>query len=155
MLLLKGADRLLKNSVLRLILGGAALQRCGKRTVLSAALAAEVKFSNCELAPRPARAPLALILLPLLLSTYTLAGSGSDTYKAKCSACHGANGAGDTMLGKNLKLRPLASADVQKESDDELAAIISKGRNRMPPFDGKLSPNQIRDLIKHIRSLKQ
>jgi len=96
-----------------------------------------------------------MILLALLLSTYTLAGSGSDTYKAKCSACHGANGAGDTMLGKNLKLRPLASADVQKESDDELATIISKGRNRMPPFDGKLSPNQIRDLIKHIRSLKQ
>ena len=37
--------RLRKNSNLRLILGGAALKRCGKCIVLSAALAAEVTLS--------------------------------------------------------------------------------------------------------------
>jgi mono/diheme cytochrome c family protein len=102
------------------------------------------------------RASLAVIALALVFSTYTLADSGADTYKTKCSACHGANGTGDTtMLGKNLKLRALGSADVQKQSDDELAAIIGKGRNRMPPFDGRLSKDQIRDLVKYIRSLKK
>jgi mono/diheme cytochrome c family protein len=147
---------LLKNSAWRLSLGGAALQRCGSRTVLSAALAAEVTFSNRELLlPRLARAALAIIVLALMFSTYTLADTGPDTYKTKCSACHGANGAGDTMLGNNLKLRPLGSADVQKRSDDELATIIGKGKNRMPPFDNKLSKDQIRDLVKHIRSLKK
>ena len=124
---------MLKNSTLRLILDGAPLQRCGNRAVLNAAV----------------------ILLALLFSTYALADSGADIYKTKCSACHGKNGAGDSMLGKNLKLRPLASDEVQKHSDDELFTIISKGKNRMPPFDRKLSRDQIRDLVKYIRSLKK
>jgi len=124
---------LLKNSMLRLILSGAALQRCGNRAVLNAAV----------------------ILLALLFSTYTFADSGADIYKTKCSACHGKNGAGDSMLGKNLKLRPLGSDDVQKQSDDELFTIISKGKKRMPPFDRKLSKDQIHDLVKYIRSLKK
>jgi len=107
-------------------------------------------------AGRRIRVPLAFIALALVLSTYTLADSGADTYKTKCSACHGADGAGDTtMLGKNLKLRALGSPDVQKQSDDEFATIISKGKNRMPPFDGRLSKDQIRDLVKYIRSLKK
>jgi len=124
---------LLKNSTLRLIFGGAAPQRCGNGTVLNAAA----------------------ILLALLFSTYTFADSGAGTYKAKCSACHGKDGAGDTMLGKNLKLRHLGSDDVQRQSDDELFTIISKGKKRMPPFDRKLSRDQIRDLVKFIRSLKK
>jgi len=93
--------------------------------------------------------------MALLFSTYTLAESGADIYKTKCSACHGTNGAGDTMLGKNLKLRHLGSADVQKQSDDELATIIGKGRNRMPAFDHKLTKDQIAALVKYIRSLKK
>jgi mono/diheme cytochrome c family protein len=96
-----------------------------------------------------------LIPLALLSSTYILADSGADTYKAKCSACHGTSGAGDTMIGKNLKLRSLASADVQKESDDALFTIISKGKYKMPSFDKKLSPEQIRDVVKHLRTLKK
>ncbi len=115
--------------MLRLILGSAALQRCGNTAIL--------------------------ILLALLFSTYALGDSGPDIYKTKCSACHGKNGAGDTMLGKNLKLRPLASDDVQKQSDDELFTIISKGKKRMPSFDRKLSKDQIHDLVKYIRSLKK
>jgi cytochrome c6 len=106
-------------------------------------------------APNLFRASLAAIVMALLFSTYSLADGGADTYKKKCSACHAANGAGDTMIGKNLKLRPLGSADVQKQSDDELAIIISKGKNRMPSFGGKLSKDQIGDVVKFIRSLKQ
>jgi cytochrome c553 len=142
--------------MLRLILGGGVPQRCGNRVVSGAALATEVTFSNRKLVlPRTARASLAKILLALLFSTYTFADSGADIYKTKCSACHGKNGAGDTMLGKNLKLRSLGSDDVQKQSDDELFAIISRGRKRMPPFDRKLSKDQIHDLVKFIRSMKK
>ena len=102
-----------------------------------------------------ARSSLAVLALALLFSTYTLAGAGADTYKAKCSWCHGGNGAGDTVLGKNLKVRPLGSADVQKQSDDELATIVGKGKNMMPSFDRKLSREQIADVVKYIRSLKK
>ena len=104
--------------------------------------------------------PLLIRTLPVLIvlalfPTYTLADSGAAPYKEHCSACHAANGDGDTMLGKNLRLRPLASPEVQNMSDDELAAIISKGKNRMPAYGRKLSPQQISDLVKHIRSLKK
>jgi cytochrome c553 len=104
---------------------------------------------------QPARAILATILLTVLLSISALAENAAETYKTRCWACHGATGAGDTMLGRNLKLRPLASDEVQKQSDDELATIIGKGRNRMPAFEHKLTKDQIRDLVRHIRSLKK
>ena len=96
-----------------------------------------------------------LIPLALLLSAYTFADSAADTYKVKCSACHGVSGAGDTMLGRNLKLRSLASDDVQKESDEQLFTIISKGKNRMPSFDKKFSAEQIHGLVKHLRTLNK
>jgi mono/diheme cytochrome c family protein len=97
---------------------------------------------------------LALILLLSLVSAVALADTTADTYKRKCAACHGASGEGDTMLGKNLKIRSLRSPDVQKKSDEELFNIISKGRYKMPAFDHKLSKEQIHDLVRHIRSLK-
>jgi mono/diheme cytochrome c family protein len=102
-----------------------------------------------------ARSSLAAIALALLLSALALAQSAPDIYKAHCSACHGAHGKGDTMLGENLKIRPLASDEVQKQSDAELFIIIGKGKNRMPSFERKLSKDQIGNLVKYIRSLKK
>ena len=61
------------------------------------------------------------------------------------------------MIGKNLKLRALGSDEVQKQSDEVLTEIISKGKgkNRMPSFERKLSKDQIADLVTYIRSLKK
>lgn len=56
------------------------------------------------------------------------------------------------MIGKNQKIRSLRSAEVQKQSDDELFNIISKGRYKMPAFDRKLSKGEMHDLVRHIRS---
>lgn len=101
------------------------------------------------------RASIMLVALALVFSVYSFADAGGDTYKAKCAACHGASGAGDTTMGKNLKLRDLGSADVQKQSDDELNTVISKGKAKMPAYDGKLTKEQVGDLVKFIRSLKK
>ena len=101
------------------------------------------------------RASIMMLALTLIFSVYSFADAGADTFKAKCAACHGATGAGDTTMGKNLKLHDLGSADVQKQSDEELTTIISKGKGKMPAYDGKLSKEQIGDLVKHIRSLKK
>jgi mono/diheme cytochrome c family protein len=100
------------------------------------------------------KASLSVLALALVFSTYTFADGAAD-YKAKCSACHGATGAGDTTMGKNLKLRDLGSADVQKQSDDELTTIVTKGKAKMPAYDGKLTKEQIADLVKFIRTLKK
>jgi len=100
------------------------------------------------------RASLAVLALALIFSTYTFADAGAD-YKAKCAACHGASGAGDTMMGKNLKIRDLGSAEVQAQSDADLTAVITKGKGKMPAYDGKLSADQIGDIVKWIRTLKK
>jgi mono/diheme cytochrome c family protein len=100
------------------------------------------------------KASIAALTLALVFSTYTFA-DGGDTFKAKCAACHGAAGAGDTTMGKNLKLKDLGSPEVQKLSDDELTTIISKGQGKMPAYDGKLTKDQIGDLVKFIRTLKK
>ena len=105
-------------------------------------------------APSGAKASVAAIALALLFSTYSLADTGADIYKMKCSACHGAHGAGDTMIGKNLKLRPLASPEVLNQSDAQIAASISQPKNKMPSHDRKLSKDQIAAVVKYIRSLK-
>ena len=99
------------------------------------------------------RLPL-LVLSGFLLSNASLADSGNDNYKKHCAPCHGATGAADTMIGKNQKIRSLRSGDVQKQSDEELFNIISKGRYKMPAFDRKLSKTEIHDLVRHIRALK-
>jgi cytochrome c6 len=101
------------------------------------------------------KASLAVLVAALVFSTYTFADSGADTFKAKCAMCHGPNGAGDTVMGKNMKIRDLGSADVQKQTDAELDTIISKGKGKMPAYDGKLTKEQINELVKHIRTLKK
>jgi mono/diheme cytochrome c family protein len=96
----------------------------------------------------------ALLTLSLIFSAYGIADGGAD-FKVRCAPCHGAKGAGDSKLGQNLRVQDLASANVQKQSDDELSAIIHKGKGKMPAYGGKLSKDQIGDLVKYIRTLKK
>ena len=75
-------------------------------------------------------------------------------YKSKCAACHGADGKGDTPAGKKLGARDLHSPEVAKMSDTELFDITKKGKEKMPAYDKKLTDDQIKELIKYVRSLK-
>ncbi|HTZ95418.1 MAG TPA: c-type cytochrome [Terriglobales bacterium] len=100
------------------------------------------------------KAVLAIAAFAMLFSTFSLADSGGDTFKAKCAMCHGADGKGATGMGKSLGLRDLGSADVQGQSDADLTNIITNGKGKMPKYDGKLTKDQINDVVKYIRTLK-
>lgn len=78
-----------------------------------------------------------------------------SVYLAKCSHCHGADGSGDTVLGRNLKLLDMRSAEAQKFSDDEMIAIIASGtdRGRMSGFRKKLGPKMVEQLASYVRGL--
>ena len=80
---------------------------------------------------------------------------GETLFKQKCAACHGADGKGETPMGKNFKLRDLGSEDVQKQTDAELTAITENGKGKMPAYKGKLTDDQIKQLVGYIRSLKK
>ena len=90
---------------------------------------------------------IALVALPMF-------GDGAATFKAKCSSCHGADGAGQTAVGKSMKLRDLRSAEVQKQTDVELTKIISGGKGKMPAYGKQLTEKDVAEVIAHIRTLK-
>jgi mono/diheme cytochrome c family protein len=83
------------------------------------------------------------------------AQSGAALYKSKCAMCHGADGKGDTPVGKALKLRDLGSAEVQKQSDAELIAITADGKGKMPAYKGKLTEAEIKDVVSYVRTFKK
>jgi mono/diheme cytochrome c family protein len=99
------------------------------------------------------RVTLAVLSTALVLTAWAPAETGADVYKAKCALCHGADGKG-TAVGKKLGAHDLTSADVQKQSDADLATVVTKGKNKMPPYDGKLTKEQTDLVLKHIRTLK-
>lgn len=78
--------------------------------------------------------------------------SSASTFRAKCAVCHGQDGGG-SQVGKTMNVPDLRSPAVQKQSDTELAQIISDGKGGMPSFKGSLSDHQIHGLVTLIRSL--
>ncbi|HXY08620.1 MAG TPA: cytochrome c [Terriglobales bacterium] len=78
---------------------------------------------------------------------------GETLFKTKCAACHGPDGKGEVPMGKKLGARDLSSAEVQSQSDAQLSDIVTKGKNKMPAYDGKLSKEQIDQLLAYIREL--
>ena len=76
-----------------------------------------------------------------------------DLFKGKCASCHGPDGGGKTAMGTMLKIRDLRSDDVQKQTDADLNRIVTKGKNKMPAFDGKLKREQIEQLVGYVSEL--
>ena len=74
-------------------------------------------------------------------------------YKSKCQMCHGVDGKG-SPAGQKLGVKDFKSPEVAKQSDSELFDATKKGKGKMPPFDGKLTDDQMKALVKYIRSLK-
>ena len=79
--------------------------------------------------------------------------AGAATFKSKCAMCHGADGSGKTTMGEKFKIRDLHSSDVQNQSDAELTQIVTKGKEKMPAYDGKLSKEQIAEVVAFVREL--
>ena len=58
------------------------------------------------------QACMVMIAFAFVVSTSVFAAdSGADVFKTKCASCHGATGAGDTAMGKSMKLKDLGSAE--------------------------------------------
>ena len=76
-----------------------------------------------------------------------------EAYQANCEGCHGPSGQ-TSKLGKSLGARSFRDPAVMKTPPSTLAKVIAKGRNQMPPFEGTLTPKEIRDLAKYIKEMK-
>lgn len=94
----------------------------------------------------------ALAVACLLTVPVQAQDTGEKTYKAKCAACHGADGAG-TSPGKAMKARDFCSDEVKKETAAEMTDIVDKGKNKMPAYNKKLSDAEIKDVVAYIKGL--
>ena len=109
------------------------------------------------------RTTIALVasgVLGLWLSAAALAGA-PETFAQKCSGCHGKDGKAQTTMGKKLSMKDLTDAKVQaaaKDADWEKAitdgAKNAEGKVVMPAFKGKITPDDIKALVKVCRDFK-
>jgi len=95
---------------------------------------------------------LALFLVVMLVTPTAQADDAAAVYKAKCAMCHGPDGAG-TSTGKAMGAGDLRADTTQKKTDAQLIEATTNGQKKMPAFKGKLTDEQIKDLVKYIRGL--
>jgi cytochrome c6 len=97
---------------------------------------------------------LTALVLIAVAAPVSAQNSPDALYKAKCQACHGPDGKGETAAGQKMGAKDFHSPEVTKMSDVELFDITKKGKEKMPAYDKKLTDEQIKGLIKYIRTLK-
>lgn len=100
-----------------------------------------------------------------LLSPGASAGErAQDNYKTYCWQCHGMQGNGMGVNIRDMSVQPrdhTDSKEMSSRSDDELFKAIKEGGPAvdksvlMPPWDGVLSDEEIRGLVKYLRHLCQ
>jgi mono/diheme cytochrome c family protein len=89
------------------------------------------------------------------------AADAKANWKANCAMCHGAAGAADTPMGKQLNAKDFTDPKVQASFTDAKAVesikngIKENGQIAMMAFDGKLTDDEIKALVAYLRTLKK
>jgi cbb3-type cytochrome c oxidase subunit III len=102
-----------------------------------------------------ARSIFALSFALGLMATTALAQEvvdGAALYKKKCSMCHGPEGKGFSAN----HTPDFTSAEWQKEmTDAQITEIVKNGKKGtpMPAFGAKLSEDEVKTVVAHLRSL--
>ncbi|HJX66902.1 MAG TPA: c-type cytochrome [Polyangia bacterium] len=99
-------------------------------------------------------------LLVMCFSAASMAGA-PETFAQKCAGCHGKDGKGQTAMGKKLSIKDLTDAKVQAATkDDAWEKSITDGVKNdagkvvMPANKGKITPEDIKALVKVCREFK-
>ena len=97
----------------------------------------------------------------LFVGVGTLQADVAANWKKNCGSCHGQDGKGQTKMGKKSGVSDYTDAAVQASFTDEDAFKATKegvkkdGKTVMKPYAAKLSDDEIKELVAHIRSFKQ
>jgi mono/diheme cytochrome c family protein len=89
------------------------------------------------------------------------AGDSKALYEQSCTKCHGADGKGDTKIGKKLGVKDYSDAKVQDALKDDAAFKSIKeglkdkdGKTAMKPADG-IADDDIKALVTYMRTFKK
>lgn len=97
------------------------------------------------------RSQVVLALMLSVAGTLSFAEDGAALYKANCQSCHGATGTPSAGMAKVLSVK---AASEYKTSEKEQIDAVKNGKNKMKPFAGKLSDDQIKAAVVYFRTLK-
>lgn len=100
----------------------------------------------------------------IAVSTFVLASftgfaddSGAQAvWDKQCKKCHGADGSGDTPLGKKLELKDYTdAASLAEMSDEDLFNATKDGveGTKMKGYGSKLSDDEITELVALMRAM--
>src|SRR6266581_2891909 len=84
-----------------------------------------------------------------------------ENWEKHCQKCHGADGKGQTKMGRQSGVKDYTDLKVQEELKDENAVkiikegIVEKDKKKMDPYKDKLSDEEIKALITYIRAFKK
>ena len=100
---------------------------------------------------------ITVIAAALLGASSLLAADAKANWEKHCQKCHGADGKGQTTMGKKLKVKDYTVAAEQKKFTDEEAIKITKegkkegDKTLMKAFKDELSDQEVKDLIALLR----
>ena len=97
--------------------------------------------------PRPVSVPIAAA------ATGNAQRSGATIYSQICSRCHGSDGKARTAKGRSVGATDLTSSDWTPDVARD-TRIVTRGKEEMPAFKGKLKPAEIDAVVQYIRRFK-
>jgi mono/diheme cytochrome c family protein len=103
---------------------------------------------------------LTLSAVLALGATISLAAPAAENWENSCAKCHGADGRGQTKVGKKLNLKDYTDAKVQadmKDADMTKAitdGVFADGKEKMKAFKDEFSADEIKDLVGYVRKFK-
>jgi len=90
------------------------------------------------------------VVLFILIPGLSWAEDGAALYKAKCSACHGADGAGKPAM----KAPSLIGPEAKAKSDVDLTKAIAETAKHPAPVKG-LAADDTKAIVAYIRTLQK
>ena len=83
----------------------------------------------------------------------------NDLYRSNCARCHGAEGRGDTPLGKTFNAPDFTDQKWWQEhaaitNTRSLVSIVTNGKGGMPAFGKKLNRSEINKLVAYVRRFR-
>lgn len=83
--------------------------------------------------------------------------AGRGVFAKQCASCHGQDAKGNVKMAKMFKLKAaaldLTDKTTRQQSDQQLIALITGGKGKMPSYQGKLSASDVAGVVAYMRSL--